>query len=348
MSFHPRVKPAQFVAGLVCFALAVAAVEPAAHAAEWVRAGLNTNRPVWGLRGGLLWGLPAGRTPADGPRGLIRLWSPVLTNGGYDLINFIAIEPVVQGRRGFSELERSALDDAPGKRLWAGTCSQTSPRGTKNWSTGELTRLAAGAEQLTVEVGVEQFDNGAHVRLVVTQRSDAPDEIDLAQFSIAGSAPIEYCILTATMGNKARARQLWLKDAMLTSHALYPEYRGNDFAPHRVFALDRLLRTTDGDVLVAITTDEANPAAADPFPAPRHWRYAGRPVTQYWKKLAGTWRDDLQGAVNGRFTYWQSRHPIPRGVAFENFELRERFHDGQRFVFGITGRSPAALGFRSP
>jgi hypothetical protein len=39
-----------------------------------------------------------------------------------------------------------------------------------------------------------------------------------------------------------------------------------------------------------------------------------------------------------------SRHPIPAGVAFENFEMRERFHPGQRFVFGITRRTPGELG----
>ena len=46
-----------------------------------------------------------------------------------------------------------------------------------------------------------------------------------------------------------------------------------------------------------------------------------------------------------RVRYWRSRHPIPGGIAFENFELRERFHDGQRSVFGITRRTPGELGF---
>ena len=39
-----------------------------------------------------------------------------------------------------------------------------------------------------------------------------------------------------------------------------------------------------------------------------------------------------------------SRRPIPGGIAFENFELRERFYDGQRFVFGITPKTPEELG----
>ena len=314
---------------------------------DWVRAGLNTNLPIWGIRGGLLWGLPPTTgLPPDGPRGLIRLRYPVLTNGGCDLLNFIAIEPVVRGRKGFSELESSKLDTMSGKRLWTLNADASSSTPT-NLHPGQLARLNSGVETLTVRVGVERFENGAHVVLTLLQRSDAPDELELAIHAEPDSAPLDYCILTATMGNKARTRLLWLKDSSVSSLTLYPNYREPDFAPHHFFALDRLHRTASGDVLAAISTDEINPSAVDPLPAPRHWRYRGLPVTQYWRKPAGTWRDDLQVAVNGRFTYWMSRHPIPGGIAFENFELRERFHAGQRSVFGITRRTPGELGFPS-
>jgi hypothetical protein len=292
----------------------------------------------------LLWGLLARTGWPDGPRGLIRLRYPVLADGAYDLINFIAVEPVVRGRKGFSELERSQLDGVPGKRLWA-VNPEAPDQGVTNPHTGQLVRLESGAERLAVRVGVERFENGAHVSLTVTQRSDAPDEIQLAIHAESDSEPIEYCILTATMGNKARARQLWLKDEVANSLKLYPDYKEPDFAPHRFFGLDRLHRTAAGDVLAAVTTDEANPAAVEPFPGRTHWRYGGFPVTQYWKKPVGTWRDDLHVAVNGRYTYWLSRQPIPGGIAFENFEMRERFNEGQRFVFGITRKTPGELSF---
>ena len=42
-------------------------------------------------------------------------------------------------------------------------------------------------------------------------------------------------------------------------------------------------------------------------------------------------------------TYWMSDRPIPGGIAFENFELREPFRSGQTFGFGITRQSPLAL-----
>lgn len=316
-------------------------------AADWVRAGLTTNRPSWGLKGGLQFAIHPGgfRGKEGGPRGLIRLGYPILTNGGYDLVNFIAVEPVVKGRKGFSELEHSRLDGVAGKRFWA-----INPLGERGpglaADAGELSSPGAGVEQLGVTLGVEQFDNGAHVRVVASQRSDAPDELQLTVRAEPDSAPLDYCILTATMGNLARARQLWLSNEVVSSRKLYPDYKGAGFAPHTMFPLERLLVTPAGEVLVAITTDEQNPAAVVPFPGTRHWYYGGAKVTQYWRKPKGAFRDDLHAVVNARHTYWQSAQPIPGGVAFENFELRERFYDGQCFVFGITRRTPAELGFK--
>jgi hypothetical protein len=62
-----------------------------------------------------------------------------------------------------------------------------------------------------------------------------------------------------------------------------------------------------------------------------------------WKKPLAMARDDLHVAVNARYTYWQTRQSLPGGVAFENFELRERFYEGQGFTFGITRKTPAEL-----
>jgi hypothetical protein len=147
------------------------------------------------------------------------------------------------------------------------------------------------------------------------------------------------------MGNMARTRQLWLTDEVVSSLKVYPDYKDKGFAPHKEYALSRLHRTSEGRVLVAVTNDEEEPASVYPFPNSRHWHYAGFKVTQYWAKDPGTFRDDLQAVVNGRYTYWQSSRPIPGGVAFENFELREKFYDGQEFVFGITRKTPQELGF---
>jgi hypothetical protein len=318
-----------------------------AQATDWVRAGLNTNQPLWGVRGGLLWALPPGEFRATrGPRGLIRVGYPIATNGGYELVNFIAVEPIVHGHRGFSELEPSALDHTSGKRIWAvGETNLSLAAPQQTLTPGRLFQPSPGVEQLDVNVQVEPFGNGARVRLVVSQRSDAPDEIQFAVHTDPGSAPLDYCVLTATMGNLARTRLLWPKDEVASSLRLYPQHKGEGFAPHRIYPLDRLARSSRDDVLVAVTTDEDDPALVYPFPDRQLWHYGGSKVTQYWKKPHGTAHDDLHVAVNARYTYWQTRQPIPGGVAFENFELREPFHKGQVFVFGITRKTPLQLGF---
>jgi hypothetical protein len=306
----------------------------------WIRAGIETNVPLWGIRGGLNFALhPAGFTRGQGgPRGLIRLGYPTLTNDAYDLVNFIAVEPIVKGRKGFSELEKSSFDQKPGKMFWAGT----DPKPDTALRAGELKSLPGGVEEFSLPVRVERFDNGAHVRLILSQRSDAPNELRLTVQAEEDSAPIEMCILTATMGNKARARLLLLEDGPVSSLQLYPDYKEDAFAPHRIFGLARLPRNRQGDVVVAILNDEENPAAVQPFGRPHFWDYRGGKVLQYWRKPSAEVTPGLACAVNGRFTYWGSKQPIPGGISFENFEMREPFRSGQTTIFGIQHGGPGA------
>lgn len=310
--------------------------------ADWIRAGVNTNQPVWGLPGGLQFAIfPGGFTGGDGgPRGLIRIGYPTLAGGKYDLINFIAVEPVVGQARGFSELEKSRFDGRPGKFFWTGSTPPTNSVAAPHDS-GVITSPQPGVEELTVPLKIEKFDNGAHVRLVLSQRSDAPDELRLTVQAEPDSAPIKTCILTATMGNKARARLLWLKDETVSSLKIFGDYTGADFAPHVFFPLARLPRNTAGDALIAITNDEENPAT--PLASDDFWKYRGEKVTQYWRKPAAELNASLRCAVNARFMYWMSHNPVPGGLAFENFELVEDFKQGQQFIFGVTRRAPAEL-----
>src|SRR5262245_27497923 len=70
--------------------------------------------PVWGVKGGIAVGL----WPTPGPRGLIRVYAPYLGQPRPRMINFIAVEPIVDQARGLSELERSGLDRVAGKAMW--------------------------------------------------------------------------------------------------------------------------------------------------------------------------------------------------------------------------------------
>ena len=68
---------------VLIFLLAHTAVLARAAEVPWIRAGIETNAPLWGIRGGLNFALhPAGFTGGDGgPRGLIRLGYPTLSVG---------------------------------------------------------------------------------------------------------------------------------------------------------------------------------------------------------------------------------------------------------------------------
>jgi hypothetical protein len=298
-----------------------------AFGADWIQGRFGTNEFVWGSKDGLVFAISPSGFRAHEPRGLIRLGYPVLTNGACDLINFIAIEPVVRGQKGFSELEKSKLDGVRGKRVWL--LSQT-----------------VTTEELKVRLGIEAFDNGAEVQLDIEQHSASPDEILFTTHATTNSAPLDYCILTATMGNMIRARELWLKDKVIRAADLYPNYNGVQFAPHTSFDAGRMLRLPDNSLIAAITTDENEPAATQPFPTSNFWHYRGAKVTQYWEFPATANDIGLTVVVNARHTYYGSRKEIPHGNAFENFEMRQPFKDGQQFIFGITRRSPAELGFR--
>ncbi len=316
--------------------------------ADWVRAGEGADKPLWGIKDGLHFGIyPAsvrGGKSEGGPRGLIRIGYPTLPGEHYDLITFIAVEPSVKGRgKGFSELEHSQLDNAQGKRIWASAADEVKPAETPD--AGRVRTLGAGVEQLDVTLRVEKFSNGAHVYLVASQRSDAPDEVAFSVHTEPGSAPLESCVLTATFGNLMRGRQLWLKDGAVSSLKTYPNYKGSAFAPDKTYPLSRLHHTAQGDVIVALTNDEADPASVRPVPDSGKWHYGGFKVTQYWKQHKGKFPEDVHARVNGRYMYWASHQVIPGGIAFENFELREHFHNGQQFIFGVTRKTPKELGF---
>jgi len=315
--------------------------EGSAMNSRWIRPGAEEKRPIWGLRDGIqvgLWPASLEGEGDGGPRGLLRIGYPILDGGKrIGLLNFIAIEPSVNGRRGFSELERSTSDGKPGIQFWTGPADKP----TDVPDPGTL-RAVDGVETLSVTVRTERFGNGARPIVALEIRADRPGELRLTVTSAPGSAPMETCVLTATMGNYARLRRLWLRDEVVEAKKVWPDFDGNEFTEDAFFAQERLVRTPDGDLIVCATSDEADPHAVPPDPAGPGWAYRGSfPVTQYWRKPAeGCKSSGFKVRVNGRKVYWATHNPIPGGIAYENFDLVEPFCEGQVFVFGITRRSP--------
>lgn len=314
-----------------------------AEESQWIRPTKSGDPLLWGRKDGVVFGLPCeGGLP--GPRGLIRVGVISGKTGTPELLNFIAIEPVVAGRgsRGdrmaFSELESSEMDaGSQGKRLWVGTESSGQLAGSLS------ARVEGGksTESLTVRIEVERFKaNGAHVYLLASMESDHPEEIHFAVFHYEDSPQIEELTLTATMGNYERLRWLWLKNQVVDSRKLYRSYRGEDFAEHGTYSLRRMLRTGDGGAIVLCTTNEASPDLNPNFKAPDHWHYRLGRLTQYWRVAESDIEPNLRVRVNGRQVYWASHAPLGGGVAFENFEVRQKYRPGQTFVFGAVATEP--------
>lgn len=292
----------------------------------------GAREPRWGHPQGLQLGLH----PLRGPRGLLRIFTPYLGQPRERLLNFIAVEPIPAGatERGYSELERSRLDDAPGLRMWtADDASDATPRDARDPARGTVS-VIDGVETLTVDVLVEPFANGADVWVRVVFRADRPHELSVAAYRRDSSVELDACVLTATMGNWARLRTLHLAGGReATAGRLWPDYRDIHFADHAVFGVDELVREGD-EVVVSATPDEAEPHRAEYAPGTKeHWHYLGDRAVQTWRVSEPDPR--LVAQVNGRHTYWMSEAAIPGGIAFENFELVEPFRQGRAFTFQV-------------
>lgn len=289
--------------------------------------------PQWGHANGIQVGLH----PIPGPRGLFRVFAPYLGKPHHEkLLNFVAIEPIPAGasERGFSELELSALDGVQGKRFWsADSLTNVLPSAPEAPARGVISAID-GVERLSVYVVAETFDNGAAVAVEMSFRADRPHEVSFAATRLPGSVELDYCILTATMGNYPRLRRVQLVDTVVTPSGLWPEFDGQHFTEHAVFELGRLPRNAAGEVAVTATPDEVDLEAASYAPdVAEHWKYSGRRASQTW-----TVEDpdpSLRLLLNARASYWASTSPIPGGAAFENFELTERFRDGRPFRLSI-------------
>jgi hypothetical protein len=299
----------------------------------WLRpSSTSPAEPRWGHPDGIQVGI----APLRGPRGLLRIFTPYLEHPRDLLVNFIAIEPVPAGQphRGLSELEHSGLDDVRGKRFWsADSPDDATPLDPLLPARGVI-ETVDGVERLRVFVLVEPFDNGADVYVRLSFRADRPHEVGIATYARDTSVPLDFCIVTATMGNFARLRELHLADRVVTPAKLWPGFGGTDFAEHAKFGLAEFTRNEAGDATVSATPDELEPHtaeyASDTHP---HWHYSGLRAVQTWTAERPSPR--LEVWVNARWAYWASASPIPGGPSYENFELVEPFEQGREFLFSI-------------
>lgn len=330
-------------------------------APEWIRPANGNGPAIWGIRNGIVFGLwPFNIETGEkggGPRGLIRVGYEF--KGNIDHINFIAIEPVVNGKMEFSEISPSRIDGKWGKLMWASGSENPVPYYPSAISRGTISHpdpLHPAVEQLSVYLFMEQYLNGAYPYFKISIRNDRPDELCIEIFNHPNSAKMDRCALTATMGNYSRLRLLHLKNRVVDSRELYKNFNGIDFTEKEGYRADQLLQDKNGDFIAIATTNESFPELAswpqnERYYSKWSWRY--RPffkLTQYWRKEKNQADTSLHLRVNGRAKYWSGGSSnknnyvdIPGGPAFENFELREKYYPGQRFYFGLTRKSPEEL-----
>jgi hypothetical protein len=309
--------------------------------AEFVRPAKADDLLIYGIKGGICVAVhPSaldGR-PQGGPRGLLRVGYE--EGGKYYLVNFLAVEPLVGNEQGLSELEKGD-DGKPGKRFWVGDSPEDGGVGKTGNTAGRLEQTAAG-RVLSFVLHVEPFQNGARPVVEVSLFEKTPDRIRLRTFSGPGGAAMKRCVLTATMGNQSRCRYLWLRDRAVYAPHLYLGYDGTEFVEKETYGLDDLLHAEGRDALVVISPDEHEPREVWPLPG-EAWHHTGKWLAQFWLKPKGTYDETLRCRVNGRRVYWGGKVPIPGGLAYENFELREPFRSGQEVWFGFTAQGPTDL-----
>ncbi len=330
---------------LMCGLLLFSTGKLSAEQSQWVRPSKPGDPLTWGRRDGLVFGLIS-TGGMRGPRGLIRIGVYADHDSQPQLLNFIAVEPVANGegprpdRMAFSEMEQSTLDPGQrGKRMWV----DQDPAGTQPDLAGRLETLQQGTktiERLSVRIDIERFSaNGAHVYVIASIESDRPGEVRLTPYAETDSAALQELTVTATMGNFERLRLLWLKTGVIDSRKLFADYEGTDFVEKENYPLKDMLRNGAGDAIVFCTPSEASPRET-PGNETAHWVYPLPLFTQYWRVPAVDVQPDLRVRVNARRVYWQSKTPVFGGIAFENFEVRQRYVPGQSFIFGVTQLQP--------
>ncbi len=235
-----------------CFLLLVLLFIQAVHAQSsnplWIWPQTAKDAPVWGIKNGStmsLWPAAAELTKSDGgPRGLLRIGYNYL--GTDFLINFIAIEPFVEGDMEFSEISLSTVDGKWGKFIWAADSTRSSHyTGTANVR-GAITHpdsLHPEVEALYFYLLMEPFKNGAHPYLKVNLRDDEPGEVSLQIFNEDNSAKMERCALTATMGTYSRLRLLYVKNSVVDAKQLFAGYNDIDFVEKQPYPYRQMMRT---------------------------------------------------------------------------------------------------------
>jgi len=185
-----------------------------------------------------------------GPRGLLWIYKPYLGHSEGIMIIYVAIEPFPAGTefRGYSELEMSNIDNKQGKRFWSSGDSLAIVSGQEEYPARVLVSGIGNKQALTVFIFVEHFQNVAKVYIRLRFLKKRPHEVEIVTFKQKGSAPLKHFVVTATMGNFARLRNIYLEKVAKSAVALWPDYSRDALAQHVGFPIKEMIRDKNGGV----------------------------------------------------------------------------------------------------
>ena len=279
--------------------------------------------PIWGHKDGVQIGL----APTGGPQGLIRIYAPHLGNAHPRVINFVSIEPTVRGQSGRDQSELQESRDRPGERglsFWASETVESGPRPVK---------IPAGIYDaknrvLRVFIHTETFANGAKPIVECVFDAKQSRQVHFILHSAQDSAHMQWCTLSATMGNYSLLNRIGLRAGQFkTAQELWKNTQpeANGFMPWKEWGASFLNKTPYRMYYATLTSTFDDPANAEyEADVPPEWRYHGPRSKITW--IAEPSANPIV-AVNGRETFYGTDTRIPGGVSFENFEMRIRFRN---------------------
>ncbi|VVB79830.1 Uncharacterised protein [uncultured archaeon] len=290
----------------------------------WILPENNNQNYIWGLADGIAIGIQKNSKPPQMDNAPGGTWAPGLI---YVMFTDEKGETYFFNYIGFDILGKNGLDQSEAEKI-VFMPESTSVEGSI----------------LTVVFRTSEFNkNKIPLKVTITIDKSKPREIGIsAQDMYKENNLVSYIHMSATGGNLGRIRDLYLKDEIINSKNLYAgEQPGSGcFYPLKTFALNKL-RTDSSGVIAYAGNDEAGnwfgEWGSDVAP------YYGKPkFYQYWRKYSGTYNPDLMVTVNGRDHYFSgflnpcNGKAVTGGVAYENFDMVEKYYAGQKFWFGYS------------
>jgi hypothetical protein len=324
----------------------------------WIYPHSANDKMLWGITNGIIWGIPGSAmdyNPGGAwAEGLLRIgWTDA--SGSSHFFNYLGIT-ILSGSKKYDASESEKIRFFPDSRTFHENLEKLVKE--KGETSGEVQNYldpvknppapvsqatTVSENSMSVLFRLSEFRNsGSRIYLILEIDRKNPKEIKISSYNpLQETNQLEYIGLSSTYGNLGRLRNLYLKDTVVHAKDLFrSEGPGiGCFYPYHAFRVNELPVDANGVIVYAGNDEEGSWTGDLGSNAPY---YGGEKFFQYWRKYAGSYRDDLSVRVNGRENYFGGfinpcgGKKITGGISFENFEMNERYYPGQTFWFGYA------------